>query len=56
MTDIVSIFLDMFGWSSDMVTVADVINNIVHLAVGIGIFIFIMRLPSIFLGRRSRLL
>lgn len=56
MTDIVSIFLQMFGWSSEMVTVGDVINNTVHLAVGIGIFIFIMRLPSIFLGRRSRLL
>lgn len=56
MTDIVSIFLQMFGWSFEMVTVGDVINNLVHLAVGIGIFIFIMRLPSIFLGRRSRIL
>lgn len=56
MTDVVSVFLDMFGWSSDMFTVADLINNIVRLAVGIGIFVFIMKMPAIFLGRHSRLL
>lgn len=56
MTDVVSVFLDMFGWSSDMFTVADVINNIVRLAVGIGVFVFIMKMPAIFLGRRNRLL
>lgn len=56
MTDVVSVFLDMFGWSYDMFTVADVINNVVKLAVGIGVFVFIMKMPAIFLGRRSRLL
>ena len=56
MTDVVSVFLDMFGWSYDMLTVADVINNIVRLAIGIGIFVFIMKMPAIFLGRHSRLL
>lgn len=56
MTDVVSVFLDMFGWSYDMFTVADVINNIVRLGIGVGIFVFIMKMPSIFLGRRNRLL
>lgn len=56
MTDVVAVFLDMFGWSYDMITIADVINNIVRLAVGIGIFVFIMKMPAIFLGRHSRLL
>lgn len=56
MTDVVAVFLEMFGWSSDMFTVADVINNIVRLGVGIGIFVFLMKFPAIFLGRRSRLL
>lgn len=56
MTDVVAVFLDMFGWSNDMITIADVINNIVRLAVGIGVFVFVMKMPSIFLGRHSRLL
>ena len=56
MTDVVSVFLDMFGWSYDMLTVVDLINNVVKLAVGIGIFVFIMKMPGIFLGRHSRLL
>ena len=56
MTDVVSVFLDMFGWSHDMITIADVINNIVRLAVGIGVFVFVMKMPAIFLGRHSRLL
>lgn len=56
MTDVVAVFLDMFGWSYDMITIADVINNIVRLGVGIGIFVFLMKFPAIFLGRRSRLL
>lgn len=56
MTDVVSAFLDMFGWSYDMITIADVINNIVRLAIGIGVFVFVMKMPSIFLGRRNRLL
>lgn len=56
MTDVVAVFLDMFGWSNDMITIADVINNIVRLAVGIGVFVFVMKMPSIFLGRRNRLL
>ena len=56
MTDGVSVFLDMFGWSYDISTVADVINNIVRLGLGIGIFVFIMKMPAIFLGRHSRLL
>lgn len=56
MTDVVSAFLDMFGWSYDMITIADVINNIVRLGIGVGIFIFIMKMPAIFLGRHSRLL
>lgn len=56
MTDVVSVFLDMFGWSYDMLTVVDVINNFVRLAIGIGIFVFIMKMPAIFLGRHSRLL
>lgn len=56
MTDVVAVFLDMFGWSYDMLTVVDVINNFVRLAIGIGIFVFIMKMPSIFLGRRNRLL
>ena len=56
MTDVVSDFLDMFGWSYDMITIADVINNIVRLAVGIGVFVFVMKMPAIFLGRRNRLL
>ena len=56
MTDVVSVFLDMFGWSYDMLTVVDVINNFVRLAIGIGIFVFIMKMPGIFLGRRNRLL
>lgn len=56
MTDLVSVFLDMFGWSADMSTVGDVINNIVRLGVGIGIFVFIIRMPAIFLGRRSRII
>ena len=56
MTDVVSVFLDMFGWSYDMITIADVINNIVRLAVGIGVFVFLMKMPAIFLGRHSRLL
>lgn len=56
MTDVVSVFLDMFGWSNDMITIADVINNIVRLGLGIGIFVFLMKFPAIFLGRRSRLL
>ena len=55
-TDVVSVFLDMFGWSYDMITIADVINNIVRLGLGIGIFVFLMKFPAIFLGRRSRLL
>ena len=55
MTDVVSVFLDMFGWSYDMLTVADVINNIVRLSVGIGVFVFIMTIPAIFLRRHSRL-
>lgn len=56
MTDVVAVFLDMFGWSYDMITVADVINNIVRLAIGIGVFVFVMKMPAIFLGRRNRLL
>lgn len=56
MTDVVAVFLDMFGWSYDMITIADVINNFVRLGLGIGIFIFIMKMPAIFLGRHSRLL
>lgn len=56
MTDVVSAFLDMFGWSYDMITIADVINNIVRLAIGIGVFVFVMKMPAIFLGRHSRLL
>ena len=56
MTDVVSVFLDMFGWSYDMFTVADVINNVVKLAVGIGVLVFVMKMPGIFLGRRNRLL
>ena len=56
MTDVVSAFLAMFGWSYDMFTVADVINNIVRLGVGVGVFVFIMKMPGIFLGRRNRLL
>lgn len=56
MTDLVSVFLDMFGWSSEMATVGDLINNIVRLGVGCGIFVFIIRMPSIFLGRRSRII
>ena len=56
MTDVVAVFLDMFGWSYDMITIADVINNIVRLGLGIGIFVFLMKFPAIFLGRRSRLL
>ena len=56
MTDVVSAFLDMFGWSYDMITIADVINNIVRLAIGIGVFVFVMKMPSIFLGRRNQLL
>lgn len=56
MTDVVSVFLDMFGWSYDMITIADVINNIVRLGVGIGVFVFVMKMPAIFLGRRNRLL
>lgn len=56
MTDVVAVFLEMFGWSNDMITIADVINNIVRLAIGIGIFVFIMKMPAIFLGRHSRLL
>lgn len=56
MTDVVAVFLEMFGWSYDMFTVADVINNVVKLAVGIGVFVFIMKMPGIFLGRRNRLL
>ena len=56
MTDVVAVFLDMFGWSYDMLTVADVINNIVRLSVGIGVFVFVMKMPAIFLGRRNRLL
>ena len=32
-----------------MLTVVDVINNFVRLAIGIGIFVFIMKMPSIFL-------
>ena len=56
MTDVVAVFLDMFGWSYDMITIADVINNIVRLAIGIGVFVFVMKMPAIFLGRRNRLL
>lgn len=56
MTDVVSVFLEMFGWSNDMITIADVINNIVRLAIGIGVFVFVMKMPAIFLGRHSRLL
>lgn len=56
MTDVVAVFLDMFGWSYDMITIADVINNIVRLAIGIGVFVFVMKMPAIFLGRHSRLL
>lgn len=56
MTDVVAVFLDMFGWSYDMITIVDVINNFVRLAIGIGIFVFIMKMPGIFLGRRNRLL
>lgn len=56
MTDVVAVFLDMFGWSYDMLTVADVINNFVKLAVGIGVFVFVVKMPAIFLGRRNRLL
>ena len=56
MKDVVAVFLDMFGWSNDMITIADVINNIVRLAVGIGVFVFVMKMPAIFLGRRNRLL
>lgn len=56
MTDVVSVFLEMFDWSYDMITIADVINNIVRLAVGIGVFVFVMKMPAIFLGRRNRLL
>ena len=56
MTDVVAVFLEMFGWSYDMSTVADVINNIVRLGVGIGVFVFVMKMPAIFLGRRNRLL
>lgn len=56
MTDVVAVFLEMFGWSYDMITIADVINNIVRLAVGIGVFVFVMKMPAIFLGRRNRLL
>ena len=56
MTDVVAVFLEMFGWSNDMITIADVINNIVRLGVGVGIFVFIMKMPAIFLGRHSRLL
>lgn len=47
MTDVVAVFLEMFGWSNDMITIADVINNIVRLAIGIGIFVFIMKMPAI---------
>ena len=42
MTDVVAVFLDMFGWSYDMLTVVDVINNFVRLAIGIGIFVVIL--------------
>lgn len=56
MTDVVSAFLAMFGWSYDMLTVVDVINNVVKLGVGIGVFVFVMKMPAIFLGRRNRLL
>lgn len=56
MTDVVAVFLEMFGWSYDMLTISDVINNIVRLGLGIGIFVFLMKFPAIFLGRRSRLL
>ena len=56
MTDVVSVFLEMFGWLYDMITIADVINNIVRLAVGMGVFVFVMKMPAIFLGRRNRLL
>lgn len=56
MTDVVVVFLDMFGWSYDMLTIADVINNFVRLGLGIGIFVFLMKFPALFLGRRSRLL
>lgn len=56
MTDVVAVFLEMFGWSNDMITIADVINNIVRLAIGIGVFVFVMKMPAIFLGRHSRLL
>ncbi len=56
MTDVVAVFLEMFGWSYDMITIADVINNIVRLAIGIGVFVFVMKMPAIFLGRRNRLL
>lgn len=56
MTDVVAVFLDMFGWSYDMITIVDVINNFVRLAIGIGVFVFVMKMPAIFLGRRNRLL
>lgn len=56
MTDVVAVFLEMFGWSYDMSTISDVINNIVRLAIGIGVFVFVMKMPAIFLGRRNRLL
>lgn len=56
MTDVVAVFLNMFGWSYDMLTVVDVINNFVRLAIGIGVFVFVMKMPAIFLGRRNKLL
>ena len=56
MTDVVAVFLDMFGWSYDMITIADVINNIVRLAIGIGVPLFVFFFFFFFFVLLNRLL
>lgn len=52
MHDIVITLLDWFGWNSDMVTVADLINNFVRLGVGSCLLVFLLNYPAKFMGKR----
>lgn len=52
MVDFVNTFLDFFGWNYEMVTVLDLVNNLVRLGVGSAFFVFLLNYPAKFIGRR----
>jgi len=56
MNEIITEFLTWIDWNNDIVTIADLINNVVRLAVGVGLFTFILKLPAAFCGNSAKFL